>query len=90
MWCSGLEHPPINQKITGLFPSQGTGLGGRLDSSPGHLLEKTDRCFSLESRCSVSLSLTLPFSLKSISVSLDEDKKKLGVIHYRICLNLEV
>ena len=56
-----------------------TQLGGALSHTPkcfgfdswsGRVQEATDRCFSLTS---MILSLSLPFSLKSINISLGED-----------------
>ena len=34
-WLSWLEHCPVNQKVTGLIPGQGTYLGGGFSSGQG-------------------------------------------------------
>ena len=41
-WLSWLGHCPINQKVSGLIPHQGTCLGCGFDSWSGHIWEATN------------------------------------------------
>ena len=59
MWLSWLERHPINQKVVGLIPGQGTYLGCSSVPWSGHKQEATDQSFSLTS---MFLSLCLPLS----------------------------
>ena len=70
MWLGWLKHCPLNPKVTGAIAGQGTSLGCRFSPQMGHVQEATDGCFS------PSLCPSLPLSLKSVSMSLGEDKKK--------------
>lgn len=54
-----VERHPVDQKVAGLIPSQGTYLGYGFGSRSGHVQETTNRCFSRQCVC-VSLSLSLP------------------------------
>ena len=45
MWLSWLECCPINWKVVGLIPGQGTCLGCRLGPWSGHIPEATNQCF---------------------------------------------
>ena len=74
-WLGWLEHHPIHQKVAGSIPGQGTYLGCGFDLRSGRVWEATDRCFSITSTflsLCLSLSFSLPLSLKSISMSSDE------------------
>ena len=77
---SWLKHCPINWprncKVMGSIPCQGTCLGCRFGPWLGYLWEATNQCFSHQSFFS-SLSPSFPLFLKSISMSSDEDFKKL-------------
>ena len=37
VWLSWLEYRPVNRKVTGLIPSQGTYLGCRFSAGSGHI-----------------------------------------------------
>ena len=52
-----IECWPVNRKVTGLIPSQGTCLGCGPDSQWGGMQEATDRCFP---HTLMFLSLFLP------------------------------
>ena len=41
-WLIGLERLPVQQKVAGLIPGQGTCLGCGFDPPSGHLQEATD------------------------------------------------
>ena len=69
---SWLEHHPINRKVAGLIPGQGTYWGFKVGPWSGCIWEATDRCFPLSHQC---FSPSLPLSLKSISMSLGKAKK---------------
>ena len=58
VWLSWLQCHPINQKVTGWIPHQGTHLGCRFGPELGRVQGATDPCFSLTS---VFLSLCLSF-----------------------------
>ena len=75
VWLSWLEHHPINRKVTGSIPSQGTcpgcGFGSRLRRVQGGEVEQPiDVSFT---SMSLSLSLSLPLSLESMDISLGEE-----------------
>ena len=53
-----IECQPVNQKVAGLIPSQGTCLGLQARSPSGGVQEATNRCFS-----HTSMFLSLCFSL---------------------------
>ena len=74
MWLSWLEHHPINQKVVGLIPGQGTYLGCTFVPQLGTWERQL-------SDVSLPLSLLpLPLSLKSISMSSGKgNKKRTGV-----------
>ena len=65
---------PTPKKAVGQTPGQGAYLGGGLDPWSGHILEATDGCFS---PILTFLFLSLPFSLKSIKVSLGKGYKRM-------------
>ena len=44
-----IESWPVNQKVTGLIPSQGTYLDYVFGPQLGHVQEATNTCFSLAS-----------------------------------------
>ena len=68
-WLGWLPSGPVNQKVAGLVPGQGTHPGCGFSPQKGHVREATDRFF-----CSFSLLfLFLPLSLKSVNMSLGED-----------------
>ena len=69
-----LERRPVHQKVVGKMPIRDTYLGCGFDPQLAHVCEATNQCFSLISTF-LSLSLTLPLSLKSINISSDKDKK---------------
>ena len=73
MWLSWLEHGPINQKVVGLIPGQGTCLDCGFGPWSGHI-----RGNQIMFLTSMFLSLS-PFPLKSISTSLGEGKKNLQI-----------
>ena len=56
---SWLECHPINQKVAGLIPGQGTYLGCAFSAMSGCMWEAVNRCFS---HIDVSLSLSLSLS----------------------------
>ena len=70
VWLSRLEYLPVNKNVVGLIPGQGTGLGC---GSPIGALMRGNWSMFLSFALSLSPSLLLP--LKSISMSLGEDKK---------------
>ena len=72
MGLSWLEHGPVDQRIAGSIPSQGTCLSCEFSPGSGHIWEATNPCFSLSHWCSPPT----PCSLKSISMSSGEDQKK--------------
>ena len=45
VWLSWLEHHPVDQKVTGLIPSQGTYLGCRFDPQSGPTQEGNQSMF---------------------------------------------
>ena len=65
-WLSWLECCPIQQKIVGLIPGQGTYLGRRFDPGLGHVWEAAIQCFSLTSMF-LSLPVPIPYVSKYIS-----------------------
>ena len=66
-------HWPIDQEVAGGFDSQqGMYRGSGFSPWSGHVQKATDRCFSL-TLMFVPLSLSLPFSLESMGMSLGED-----------------
>ena len=78
MWFSLLECCPGHQKVGGSIPSQGTYLGCRFDLLLGHVWEVADVSFS-HGCFSLSLSPSLPLSLKSINILREKKKKKGGI-----------
>ena len=64
MWLSWLEHLPVNQNVMSSITSQGTWLGFEFGPQLGLIPEATN-----------PLSPFFLLSLKSISMSLGEDKK---------------
>ena len=78
MWLSWLEHCPVNQKVMGLIPGEGTCLGCGFCLCLGCAREANNGCFSLTL---MFLSFSLSLSLKSASMSLDDDlKNKMMII----------
>ena len=78
MWLSWLEHCPVNQKVMGLIPGEGTCLGCGFSLCLGCAREANNGCFSLTL---MFLSFSLSLSLKSASMSLDDDlKNKMMII----------
>ena len=72
VWLGWLEHHPVNWKILGLIPTPGLQVW-----SPVRVCMRGNQSMFL-SHIDVSLPLSpsLPLSLKSISMSSGEDKKK--------------
>ena len=64
-----VAHRPAKQKVTGSNPSQGTCLGCGFSPWMGHIQETADPRFFL------SLSLSLPFSLKINSLKKKRKKE---------------
>ena len=58
-------HHPVNWKVAGLIPSQGTCLGCGFGPGWGHVLEATNWCFFLTPMF-LSVSFSLPSSLWKI------------------------
>ena len=72
-WLSWLKCHPVNWKMVGSIPGQGTCLGCRFGPSQGECKRQLIDV-SLSHQCfSPSLSPSLPLSLKSISMSSGED-----------------
>ena len=67
---ASLERHPINRKVVGFIPGQGTCLGCSFIPRTGHVLINV-------SHVDVSLSPSILLSLKSISMSSSEDFKKI-------------
>ena len=76
-WLRWLEHSPIHQKVVG--------------SNPGQAHTKANRSYWLIflPHINASFSLSLPLSLKSIKVSMDEDLKKecMGLRQHSVTVN---
>ena len=72
---SWLERCPTHAKVVGLIPGQGTYLGCRFDPWPKPVSGATEQCFSL-TLMFLSLSFSLPLSLKQINISSGEDLEK--------------
>ena len=72
VWLSWLEYHPVDQKVMGLIPSQGTCLGCGFGPWLGRIWQATNRSFFL------SPSPYLPLSLRSKSVSWGKEKEKKG------------
>ena len=83
MWYSSLEHRPINQKVTGSIPGQGTCLGCGFSPQSGCIQEATD-CYFCLTLMFLSLSLFSPLSKKQkikINNRGDEDVEKLESLY---------
>ena len=63
-WFSWLEHHPVQQKVMGSIPGQGTYLGSGFDPQVGYVWEATDHCFPL----TLMVLSFLPLSLKPINL----------------------
>ena len=85
MWLSWLKHCPINWKVSGFIPGQGTCVGCGFSLRSGCIWEATDWCFSLPSKfCSPNLSLP---SLSSVTVSVKWADSRIGVPKVWDCWN---
>ena len=70
-----VRHYPANWKVIGLIPGQGTCLGFRFSPWLGLVQEAIDWCFS-PTLLFLSLSPSLPLSLKSVGMSSGEDERE--------------
>ena len=68
MCLSSLEQQPINEKVVGSMPGQGTHLGCRFSPRSGYIQEATDQCFSLMLMFSF-LSHSLPYTADILRIS---------------------
>ena len=67
VWLSWLDHCYVNQRLMGLIPGQGTGLGCRFGPWLWHIQRHP---------INVSLSLSLSLPLPTLPLSLSSKKKK--------------
>ena len=75
MWPRWLENHLADWKVASLIPSQGTCLGCEYGPWSRCVWEAPDQCFLSHIDVSLPLSPSSPLSLRSISMSLGEDKK---------------